>query len=297
MIPPHPSTSCGKFPNMKTSASIGKHIKGIIEKNLKAVPNETKNNHVSVGGVGSADYSYAYYNPHNARFYFKYLKTDPLTDPRLNDLKTINKSELCHDNFKGCRIVIKKNLIEVTNKINKERRFKISGSADERYSQTVEAVVVLEREVVCALKEFIVVFGGESDCVCVKMWIPDNKILHDRIIDSLPDELTFRNDVVKKVYVDVPKNVEVSSPVQAAHTFRNLALYDYAPMIAAELEELRKEIMQPKKSFLNPLENVKLGLSCFPADVFKSSDNITALSDLDKASLTEWIFETFGGVA
>lgn len=270
---------------------VKKIVTPVFEEALK----EISKNHVSVGGVGVKDYSYAYYNPHNARFYFKYLKNRPSTDPRLSGLRIINKSELCHDNFMGCRVVIKKSLIEVTNKVDKERRFKISGSAADRYSQTVDAVAVLECEVIAALKEFVIVYGGDSDCVCVKMWIPDNKILHDKIVDSLPAELTFRNDVVKKVYVDVPSNVEVSSPVQAAHTFRNLALYDYAPMIASELESLRKDIME-SKPLMSSLESVKLGVVCFPVDVLNSDIAISSLSEVDKVCLTDWLFETFGGV-
>lgn len=295
MTPSHPLVSCGNITEQEKASPMYKHIKKLITPIFDKALKETSKNHVSVGGVGSKDYEYAYYNPHNARFYFKYLKTEGSVGGRFKELKVINKSELCHDNFMGCRFVIKKTQIEVTNKVDKERVFKIFGSAKQRYEQTVDAVATLEREVIAALKEFIAVFGGESDFVCVKAWIPDNKILHDRIVDSVPSEVTFRNDVVKKVYNSDPKNVEVSSPVQAAHTFRNLALYDYAPMIAEELESLRKDIMKGKP-LVSSLESVKMDIRCFPDDVFKHSDVVAALSDFDKVKLTSWFFETFGGV-
>ena len=86
--------------------------------------------------------------------------------------------------------------------------------------------------------EFIKRFGGTSDCVCVRSHVPDNKILHDKIVDSIPDEVTFRNDVVKKVYKVMPKNVEVSTPEGASKTFRNLALFDFAPEIASRLDKV-----------------------------------------------------------
>lgn len=270
-----------------------KHIseltRHIFEKALK----ETSPNHVSVGGVGSENYEYAYYNPHNARFYFKYIKNQGSGRGWLSDFRTINKSELCLDDFNGCRIVVKKNLIEVTNKIDKERRFKIFGSADDRHNKCVDAVATLWKEAVAVLKEFIKIYPFDSDCVCVKEWIPDNKILHDKIIDSVPNDVTFRNEVVKKVYNDIPKNVEVSSPAQASNTFRNLALYDYAPMIATELEELRKDIMKGVP-FVNPLESVQMDIKEFPNDVFKQSEPIEKLSNKDKELLSFWFFKEFG---
>ena len=268
-------------------------VKRLVTPIFNKAASEISKNHVLVGGVGSPNYEYAYYNPHNARFYFEYINTRPPTDPRL--VEQNKGSELCCKDFMGCRFVIKKTKIEVTNKINKERRFKIHGSADERYNQTVEAAATLEREAITALKEFVNVFGGETNFKCINSWIPDNKILHSKIIDSIPQEVTFRNDVVKKVYNTKPSNVEVSTPVQAANTFRNLALHDYSPIIAEELERLRKEIMK-SKPLVNPLENVKLGIVCFPDDVITSSNSIVALSDSDKASLTDWLFTTFGGV-
>ena len=292
---PVPPISDGKLNYNNMSPLAREKVKRLVTPIFNKALKETSKNHVSVGGVGSENYQYAYYNPHNARFYFNYIKTEGSGGGRLEDLRIINKSEFCHENFLGCRIVVKKNKLEITNKINKDRRFKISGSAEDRYKQTVEAVAVLECEVIATLKEFIKVYPVDSDCVCVKAWIPDNKILHDKIIDSIPQEVTFRNDVVKKVYNTKPSNVEVSSPVQASNTFRNLALYDYAPMIAEELENLRSEIMKGVP-LVNPLENVKLGIVCFPDDVIACSDDIIALSDFDKALLSEWLFSEFGGV-
>ena len=291
--PSHPSVSDGKLNYDNLSPLAKEKVKKLVTPIFNKALKETSNNHVLVGGVGSPNYEFAYYNPHNARFYFEYINTRPPTDPRL--VKQNKGSELCCKDFLGCRFVIKKTKIEVTNKIDKERRFKIYGTAKDRYEQTVDAVATLEREVIAALKEFVVVFGGETDFVVVKSHIPDNKILHDKIVDSIPQEVTFRNDVVKKVYNTKPSNVEVSSPVQAANTFRNLALYDYAPMIAEELENLRSDLMK-RKPLVSPLESVKMSIVCFPDDVIKCSDSITALSSFDKVELSNWLFNTFGGV-
>jgi hypothetical protein len=218
---------------------------------IDELPKETDKNHVSVGQVGMVeDYSYAFYNPHNARFYFNFMKWN--FKPDMTMFKVINSKELMIE-FMDCRIVVKKNLIEIINKINKERRFKIDGSLDNIHKATVKAISILELECITVLKELIRAFGGTSDCVCVRSHIPDNKILHDKIVDSIPDEVTFRNDVSKKVYKVSPKNVEISTPAGASKVFRNLALFDFAPEIAEKLNILNNEFNRFESQALNPL--------------------------------------------
>lgn len=203
------------------------------------------------------DYSYAFYNPHNARFYFEFKKWN--FKPDMLRFKYINSKELMIE-FLDCRIVVKKNLIEIVNKINTERRFKIDGSLDNIHKATVKAIAILEQESISVLKEFIKTYGGTSDCVCVGRHVPDNKILHDKIVDSVPDEVTFRNDVVKKVYKTVPKNIEVSTPAGASKTFRNLALFDFAPEIAEQLKGIRDERLEFSKSLALYTEQINLHL-------------------------------------
>jgi hypothetical protein len=222
------------------------------------VPQETSKNPVSVGRVGSVeDYSYSFYNPHNARFYFKFNKWNFKPDMTL--FKVINSRELSIEVF-DCRFTVKKQLIEVVNKINTERRFKVEGSIDNRREAIIKAVALLEQESINALKSFISRFGGASDFVCVKSHVPDNKILHDKIVDSVPDEVTFRNDVVKKVYKDLPKNVEVSTPEGASKTFRNLALFDFAPEISSKLSEIQDERLEFSKALALYTEQINLHL-------------------------------------
>jgi hypothetical protein len=233
------------------------------------------------------DYSYSFYNPHNARFYFEFKKWN--FNPDRLRFKVINSKELSIE-FNDCRITVKKSLIEIVNKINKERRFKIEGSIDNRREAIIKAIAILELEVIDVLKSFIKTFGGTSDCVCVKSHVPDNKILHDKIVDSIPDEVTFRNDVVKKVYNTVPKNIEVSSPEGASKMFRNLALFDFAPEIATNLSSLNQEFNRFEHEALNPLtEQIKLHLEV-------QRETLSTLKDMrdlmkkqkKKDLLTEW---------
>lgn len=213
------------------------------------------------GGVGS-DYSYSVYNPHNARFYFLF-DSSSLNQGRWGSVaSSVNRRESCLRDWLGCRWVVKKRMLEVTNKVSKDRRFYIRGSLDERRSQVVDAVAVLELEVVDRLREFVRVFGGSTDFVVVKRWIPDNKILHDKLVDAIPQSVTFRNDVVKKVYNTVPSNVEFSSPEFVSNAFRNLGLFDFAPLIAEELGGVRADIAALSGEALKPLtEQIRLHLA------------------------------------
>ena len=240
----HPHTPLLRMERQKPKAEIHNFLLSKKYQDLKKsleVPKETTKNHVLVGGVG-LDYSYSVYNPHNARFYFNFDRSSIKPMGGGVGLVPSNGSELKLDDFMSCRVVIKKTMIEITNKINKDRCFKISGSEVEIDNQIKDAVATLEREAIGVLRAFVDLYGGKSDFVCCKVWIPDNKILHDRIIDSIPDEVTFRNDVIKKVYNELPKNVEVSTPTGASKLLRNHALFEFSPMIANELADLKSKI-------------------------------------------------------
>lgn len=235
-------------------------VREIVEKSLKSVsPSETSKNHVLVGGVGSSkgeDWSYGFYNPHNARFYFVFDRWS--FKPGVG-FEVVNSTELCLRSYCGCRIVVKKRLVEVTNMVDSKRRFRI-----DRVNARVmvaDAVSVLELEAIAVLRAFVGEFGGVSDFRCVKVWIPDNKILHDRIVDAIPDSVNFRNDVVKKVYHDLPKNVEFSEPVFVANYFRNAGLRDFVPDIVRELDSLHHAFDRFTVDALLPLtEQIKLHL-------------------------------------
>ncbi len=88
--------------------------------------------------------------------------------------------------------------------------------------------------------------------------------------------------------------MEVSSPVQAANTFRNLALYDYAPTIAKELEEIRSAVMSRPASFVSTLESLKMDVRVFPDDVLEREREVLQLNDAEKAEFTDWFFDEFG---
>lgn len=313
----------GKSSNVIVDEATKKAVDKIFKANL---PQETSKNHVSVGGVGlEKDYSYSFYNPHNARYYFVFDKWNFNKNSLVGGgFEIINSSELLLKNYCGCRIVVKKKLIEITNKIDTKRLFKIDGSLVNRKLQVQEALVVLEKEVISVLRKFVSDFGGSTDFVVKKVWIPDNKILHDRLVDSLPNSLTWRDEVSKKVYLDEPKNVEISSPEMASNVFRNLALNDFSPEIASQIEllnkrmdvfesralvplteqivvhlEVQQETLKTLKAIRDSVSNkdnlsfLKLSIKCFE-DVLKFKNEISLLSSVEKLDFEKWLIKSFG---
>jgi uncharacterized protein YutE (UPF0331/DUF86 family) len=159
-----------------------------------------------------------------------------------------------------CRIVVKKFKIEITNKINTERRFTIWLESENEAKLVEKANQIITDEVLNVFKHFISEFGGSSDFSFTK-FIPDNKILHDLIIDKLPKDMRFRNEVVKKEYNTDPSNVEFANPVYASNYFRNAGLRLFAPDISDKLERLNTEFNRFEIEALNPLtEQIKLHL-------------------------------------
>lgn len=208
------------------------------------------------------DYSYSFYNPHNARFYFNFNKWNfrPL------GLKPINSGhEFELDSFEGCRIVVKRSQVEITNRINTIRKFTIIGSDANRADAIVKAASILELECIDVLRKFISKFGGSSDFVVVSRRIKDNKILHDEIIDSIPLDAQWNDDVSKKVYnansVSEPRNVEFKKEVYAQNYVRNAGLRLFAPEIHGELQSIHSAFDKFTLEALNPLtEQIKLHL-------------------------------------
>lgn len=188
------------------------------------------------------EYSYAFYNPHNARFYFNFDKWN--FKPDMLRFKISNSKELAID-YMSCRIVVKKFKIEITNKINTERRFTVWLETESQNKIVDQANKIIENEVINVFKHFMIEFGGSSDFTFTKH-IPDNKILHDLIIDKLPKDLRFRNDVVKKEYNTDPSNVEFSNPIYASNYFRNAGLRLFAPEIESRLSVIESDLSDVK---------------------------------------------------
>lgn len=217
------------------------------------ISNLDMSTHVLGGRVGLG---YSCYVPHNARFYFNFDRWN--FKPSFN-FKPINSgSEFLVESFEGCSFRIKKNMVEVVNKVDSHRVFQIYGSSDDRMHQVKDAIDTLRLECINAFKLLISRFGGASDFIVIKEWIPDNKVTNERIIDSVPKDMTFRNDIVKKVYSD--SDVEFSDPIYTANYFRNVGLFDFAPEIADQLKSIQDERLEFSKALALYTEQINLHL-------------------------------------
>jgi len=98
---------------------------------------------------------------------------------------------------------VKKSQIEITNCIDSERKFTISGSDLDRKERVTKVASILELEVINVLRMFISKFGGTSDFIVVSRRIHDNKILHDEVIDSLSLDSQWNDDVSKKFIIKI----------------------------------------------------------------------------------------------
>jgi len=302
--PPHTLISSGTLPEGYRESPLYKHVSKLVKPVFEDVAHETSNNRMSVGSGRSKVASSVYYQPHNYKLYFQYSRPTrvfPPSDSELNDLytrgrlprsrvfKLINHGkELCFPDWSGCRVVVHKKTIEITNKIDHKRWFPIPLSdADLIEARFQEIADLKDSECLRVLREFIGVFGGSSSEVIVNSHV-EAKVAGEDKIDLIPAKMRFHGDVAKKVYDE--KNVEFKT---AAHACDYLTSRTKEGFLEERFESLRKELMS-SKPLVSSLESVKMSIVSFPFDVFAQEKEISSLSDDDKFSLSIWLFDTFG---
>jgi len=199
---------------MDVDEYIRKKVKPIFD----AVAKEASKNRVSVGGGRSPFKSFVFYQPHNCRVYFDYKK--PVKPTFGGSVVVKNSSELMFkDDFLGCRLTIKRNTVEVINKIDVDKRYIVHLS--DSFSEVRDIIVSKIKESLGVFEAFLQRFGGSSSFKLVNFSIQDNKVESEVFVDSIPIKAKFRNEVVKKVYSE--RNVEFSDPSFAANYLTNQA--------------------------------------------------------------------------
>jgi hypothetical protein len=246
-------------PSFPVELHRNKKWDAIIQAEANKVLKETQRNHVSVG-VGSVSKPYSLYQPHNYRLYFDFDKSTfklP-TEVRGSVLFHIqNTTEVCFDNYLDFRIVIKRTQIELTNRSNRWHLI-YTEPVEGIIPQIEEVIKELDSSAVIVLKKFMLEFGGHSTLTILNS-TNENKVKSESAIDKIPQNLTFRNEQVKKVYME--SNVEFSSPVYVANYLSNRAVEAVTPEISARLDSIRDNITRFQDSALNPLtEQIRLHL-------------------------------------
>jgi hypothetical protein len=203
------------------------------------------------------------YNNHVVKLYGV---QDPVFDPGLKDYKKIKEAEEQYDNFLGCRIRVKKNIIEIQNQIEHKKTYLIE-SSEKAEQQIIDILQQKDKECLTALKEFISIYGGSSEFKILKRH-SENKIYGTDSINSIPIKEKFHNKVLKKVYNE--QNIEYSDPVHVVNHLVNSGVIEVVPSICESMEMLAYNI--------NPLRTLKTLLSSID-DIPKHKDLIIKLSN------------------
>ena len=110
------------------------------------------------------------------------------------------------------------------------------GDIDKRKQQIMEIHEKKINESVRALNAFIEAYGGKSNFKLLRIWC-EEKIMKDKPIDSLPVDMFFKAQNVKKDYNE--PNIEYfGDPIGAANYFSNRGIEDIAPKISNSLNQL-----------------------------------------------------------
>jgi hypothetical protein len=240
-------------------------LKSYMEKLEKQIfgdsPFRQPKNHISVDAPQKPQDKYCFFNPHNYRLYLAFNRASfkapkPGSYPWL--YKLVNGKEALISNYKGCNLRVKKSQIEVTNLID-DRWYRIDILREDLIEPQFRKIVEeKDAQALSVLKDFIAEFGGESDYKILRH-VSENKIMHEDAIDKLPIEMTFRNDAVKKVYME--KNVEFTSPILASNYLRNRSLEAVSPIIGEALIGILNSFKTLQDEALNPLTaQIKLHL-------------------------------------
>lgn len=214
---------------------INKIVKPIFDKVLK----ETNKNPMSVGVVGKKEKKYCFYNPHNYRLYSDFDKTN-LNIKELNKLpkpttkrsvvptyRLKNSREHEINNFMGCRITIKKTQVEIQNKVNIKKVYRIEIVADSK-NQFYDIIKEKNDECFKVLEKFIKIYGGKSNLSILKVWC-ENKLWKEDAIDLIPIKARWHTPISKKVYNE--QNIEFPDPVFASNYVDTRAIESIAPNI------------------------------------------------------------------
>ena len=235
-----------------------KHVSDICNTHWDKVLKETQSNHTMVVHKSKKTITPSLYNPHNYRLYLnftknKYKPKEGMVGVWSGKFKNYGKEFTVLGD--GVRITIKKTQVEVINKLSEQQWFIINRTKAKK--EEGELLSKIDKKCINSLKKFIKTYGGHCDFVILKregrpylnlFTKCDNKVKNEPFIDTLPSEMTFETDVVKKWYHH-PGEVEFKTPLHAAQHLENSALNEFAPEIVNELKIFNLKIDQVWPSF------------------------------------------------
>ena len=286
----------------KEKEMCNKSIKDYVDKVTSPIFNkvlsESNDNPMMVGRVQESKQIKFLWQPHNYRIYLNFNKTTFKPPNRDSRHKFIYKlmnydSEHHFDRFYGCRIVIKKRLVEVINKSHEKQWRLITApninEIDQRINQVIDK---LNKQGIYALKQLIRRFGGESDFKIVKIR-GEHGIHGIDYIDRIPEDMIIHDTVFKKPY---KRKVEFYEPAYIKNVVTNNAINDIAPDIAASIKGLENSITTIANKFgstltgiipvLNQLTNINIEVTKLRRDVTKIQRKKKPINNKD---LRKWL--------
>ena len=300
---PHPPSSNGKM--KKDKEVCNKSIKDYVDRITNPIFNkvllESNDNPMMVGGVQESKSIKFLWQPHNYRLYFNFNKRNfKVVTPSLYKYPAFSYklanygSEHHFDNFMGCRIVIKKNLVEVINKSHhKQWRLITASNINEIDTKINEVVSKLNNQGINALKGLIRLCGGISDCKILKVR-GEHGIHGIDYLDRIPEEMIIHDTVFKKQY---KKKLEFYEPAHIKNVVTNNAINDIAPDIAASIKGLENSITTIANKFgstltgiipvLNQLTNINIEVTKLRRDVTKIQRH--KKNPINNKDLRKWI--------
>jgi len=246
---------------------ISRKVTPIFNEFLK----ENAINPMTVGNKGIKLPKKCYYQPHNYRLYFPFSKTNfKPTEPYFkHGFKIVNKTELQKE-FLNCKIRVKKQQIEIINKINHNNWYPVEIS-EKAEQQIISIIQKKDRESIDVLRKFIKKYGGNSDFNILNRHSED-KVQHEDFIDLLPLKMKFHNKLVKKVYNEA--NVEFSNPVLACNYITNRSLENITPSILKGLNDIKGRI-----DTISPIEPIKTEIRGIIEPVIYAEDSIKSINE------------------
>lgn len=254
-------------------------------KELEKIPQEKQKNHMVGGGVGLKKNLIRYVQPHNCRLYFKFsrelfhfemvTKNQPLEiNPVVGIFpvekpKYINNGAELQIKFKDFEVKIKKQQIEIFNKFEHKRLYVIdAGLSIEEIRARHDAIKAEKRrQSIGFLRQFISTFGGKSDFLILNE-VVEVKHFDENLIPLTPKGTSWFSAPIKKVYPD-DHVVEANSWENSEHLLINMALRDFAPLIADGLQEIKDRLEKPKVEDLT-IEKATLFLEARESDICQS---------------------------
>jgi hypothetical protein len=186
--------------------------------------------------------------PHNYRRYFAFSKqgynpTQPYS------LKNYN-SEYHFENFYGCRVVVRKNTVEIINLWHKKQWRLLEVSKPSDADKKIE-LIKAEMESICvkALKRFVNIHGGVTDFKPLPIERKQEIGIHgDDFIDRIPKSAVIHDTTFKKVYAE---KLEFLGEASIKNYLKNRSLEDFSPIIANELKNIQLLIVKAEPSVID----------------------------------------------